>query len=179
MNLEDVQKILSIIDDSHFTEISLQIGDAHLVARKGTDGTTTSTTVHAPNGTVGTDPADGVGPAPAASPGAAASGAAGAHSPAAGTPPATVPADADAEDGILVRAPMLGVFYRAPAPGEPSFAAEGQRVEAGDTIGSIEVMKLFNSIKAGVPGTVVRFLAENGELVEFDQPLVLVRPEQP
>jgi acetyl-CoA carboxylase biotin carboxyl carrier protein len=71
---------------------------------------------------------------------------------------------------------MLGVFYRAPAPGEKPFVEVGQRVRADDTVCLIEVMKLFNSIRAGVDGEVVEILVENGGLVEFDQALIFIRP---
>jgi acetyl-CoA carboxylase biotin carboxyl carrier protein len=71
---------------------------------------------------------------------------------------------------------MLGVFYRAPAPGEKPFVEVGQRVRADDTVCLIEVMKLFNSIRAGVDGEVIEILVENGGLVEFDQALIFIRP---
>jgi acetyl-CoA carboxylase biotin carboxyl carrier protein len=72
---------------------------------------------------------------------------------------------------------MLGTFYRAPAPGEKPFVEVGQRVRADDTVCMIEVMKLFNSIRAGVDGEVVKILAENGGLVEFDQALIFIMPK--
>jgi acetyl-CoA carboxylase biotin carboxyl carrier protein len=91
------------------------------------------------------------------------------------------PADAGVtipEGMIAVRAPMLGVFYRASAPGENPFVEAGQRVRADDTVCLIEVMKLFNSIRAGVDGEIVQILAENGAMVEFDQPLIYIRPNK-
>ena len=80
------------------------------------------------------------------------------------------------EGTIAIRAPTLGVFYRASAPGEKPFVEVGQYVRADDTVCIIEVMKLFNSIRAGVDGEVVKILADNGELVEFDQPLIFIAP---
>jgi acetyl-CoA carboxylase biotin carboxyl carrier protein len=77
---------------------------------------------------------------------------------------------------VVIRAPMLGTFYRAPSPGEKPFVEVGQRVRADDTVCLIEVMKLFNSIRAGVDGEVVEILADNGGLVEFDQPLIFIAP---
>lgn len=89
--------------------------------------------------------------------------------------PASQAADAKVPEGaIAIRAPMLGTFYRAPGPGEKPFVEVGQRVRADDTICMIEVMKLFNSIRAGVDGKVVKILVENGSLVEFDQALIFV-----
>ena len=80
------------------------------------------------------------------------------------------------EGTMVIRAPTLGVFYQAPAPGEKPFVEVGQHVRADDTVCIIEVMKLFNSIRAGIDGEVVKILVENGELVEFDQPLIFIAP---
>ena len=71
---------------------------------------------------------------------------------------------------------MLGVFYRAPVPGEKPFVEVGQRVRADDTVALLEVMKLFNSIRAGLDGEVVKILVDNGTMVEFDQALIFVKP---
>jgi acetyl-CoA carboxylase biotin carboxyl carrier protein len=73
---------------------------------------------------------------------------------------------------------MLGIFYRASAPGEKPFVEVGQRVKADDTVCLIEVMKLFNSIRAGVDGEVVKICVENSALVEFDQVLICVKPSK-
>ena len=89
------------------------------------------------------------------------------------TPKATVP-----EGLIAVRAPMLGLFYRASAPDEKPFVEVGQRVRADDTVCLIEVMKLFNSIRAGVDGEIVKIPAENGAMVEFDEPLIYINPSK-
>ena len=78
---------------------------------------------------------------------------------------------------VALRAPMLGTFYRASAPGEKPFVEVGQQVRADDTVCLIEVMKLFSSIRAGVDGEVVKILADNGNLVEFDQPLIFIKPK--
>jgi acetyl-CoA carboxylase biotin carboxyl carrier protein len=71
---------------------------------------------------------------------------------------------------------MLGTWYAAPRPGAAPFVAVGQAVEADSAIGIIEVMKLMNSIVAGVAGTVVEVLVRDGQFVEFDQALLRVRP---
>jgi len=93
----------------------------------------------------------------------------------AGEPPA--PAQAGTGAGLVaVRAPMLGTFYRAPAPGEPPYVEPGDLVEEDDTIGLIDVMKLFTQIPAGVAGRVVEILAQNAALVEHGEPLLLIEP---
>jgi acetyl-CoA carboxylase biotin carboxyl carrier protein len=81
-----------------------------------------------------------------------------------------------AEGEIAIRAPMLGTFYRASAPGQPRFVEAGQHVKADDTLCLIEVMKLFNSVRAGVDGVVRSILAENGSLVEYNQILFVIAP---
>jgi acetyl-CoA carboxylase biotin carboxyl carrier protein len=75
---------------------------------------------------------------------------------------------------VAIRAPMLGTFYRSPAPGEPPFVEVGQHVRADDTVCLIEVMKLFSSIKAGADGVVKQIIPDNGSLVEFNQLLIVV-----
>ena len=82
------------------------------------------------------------------------------------------PVDADT---IAVRATISGTFYRAPNPGADAFCKVGDVVRSDTTLGMIEVMKLFTSVQAGVAGTVVRIVADNGALVELGQPLVLIR----
>lgn len=78
-----------------------------------------------------------------------------------------------------IKAPMLGIFYRASKPGAPPFVEVGDYVTEEDTVCIIEVMKLFNSIKAGVRGRVVKILVENNSMVEYDQPLFFVDPAGP
>ena len=82
------------------------------------------------------------------------------------------------EPGLLeVSAPMLGIFYRAPKPGEPPFIEVGSKVDEETVIGIIEVMKLMNSVHAGVKGEVVEIVAEDGGAVEYGEILIRVRPE--
>jgi acetyl-CoA carboxylase biotin carboxyl carrier protein len=76
---------------------------------------------------------------------------------------------------FVVRAPMIGTFYSAKAPGEPSFVELGTSVQQGDTLGLMEVMKLFNSLVAQAAGTVEAIFACNGDMVEFDQPVFAIR----
>ena len=161
LTYSDVQKILKMIDEAeHLNEIELVFGGFRLhVVRNGAGSSRPA--AMAP--TVSVQARERPPPSPpAAAPGP--SGAARAAAPA-------VP------DGVIaIRAPMLGTFYRASAPGEKPFVEVGQRVRADDTVCLIEVMKLFNSIRAGVDGEVVKILADNGGLVEFDQPLIFIAP---
>ena len=77
---------------------------------------------------------------------------------------------------VLVRAPMVGTFYRSPEPGAPPFVEPGTRVEADTTVCIIEVMKLMNSIPAGCTGVVTHVLVESAEPVEYGQPLLAIDP---
>jgi acetyl-CoA carboxylase biotin carboxyl carrier protein len=76
-----------------------------------------------------------------------------------------------------VSSPFLGIFYRAPKPGQPPFVELGSKVQEETIIGIIEVMKLMNSVRAGVRGEVIEILGENGALVEYGEILIRVRPE--
>jgi acetyl-CoA carboxylase biotin carboxyl carrier protein len=87
---------------------------------------------------------------------------------------ATQPASAAAPAGETIDAPMIGVFYRRPAPGAEVFAKPGDRVEADTTIGIIEIMKLMNPIAAGKAGVLGEFLATDAQAVEFGTPLVAI-----
>jgi len=156
----DVQAILKIIDAAeHLDEIELVHGGFRLrVVRNSSGGS------HRQTEAVPLSPPPGAGASvarPAPSP------------PAQPAPTAETPVP----DGLVaIRAPMLGTFYRASAPGEKPFVEVGQRVRADDTVCLIEVMKLFNSIRAGVDGEVVKILIDNAALVEFNQPLIFIAP---
>jgi acetyl-CoA carboxylase biotin carboxyl carrier protein len=86
-----------------------------------------------------------------------------------------VPAPAPADDDLLtIESPMLGMFYRAEAPGEPPFVEVGSIVEPDTIVCIIEVMKMMNSVPAGVAGKIVTICSENARLVEFGEPLFRV-----
>src|SRR5262249_49916127 len=113
-------------------------------------------------------------------PGAGAAGGLTQHAGAAANPshPVAEPSRRGAEelDGEIFKSPMVGTFYSAPAPDAEPFVKAGEKVKPEQTICIIEAMKVMNEIKAERPLTVVRILAQNGEPVEFGQPLFLVKP---
>ena len=86
------------------------------------------------------------------------------------------PTAATADCAVTIDAPMLGVFYRAPSPGAPPFVDVGTRIERDTIVCVIEVMKMMNSVPAGVVGTIAEVHVENAEAVEFGQPLFRVMP---
>ena len=150
---KDIDLIQSLLEDSQFDRLNLELDGVRVeLARSGARARPTRTSV----------------------PDAAARGAV---APAPAAPAQTRPRQSSEEGLVEVKAPLLGVFYRAPKPGEPPFVEVGDRVEEDSPIGIIEVMKLMNSARAGVRGTVVEILVPNGEMVEHGEALMLVRPE--
>jgi acetyl-CoA carboxylase biotin carboxyl carrier protein len=103
----------------------------------------------------------------------AAAPAAAAQPPAGTAPAAAAPPDAG-QDGHVVKAPMVGTFYRSPSPDAKVFVEVGQAVKEGDTICIIEAMKLMNEIEADASGVVKAILVENGQPVEYGQPLFIL-----
>jgi len=92
----------------------------------------------------------------------------------AGAAPGTTPTGAEEPPGHVVKSPMVGTFYRSPSPGAPSFIEQGAVVKPGDTLCIIEAMKLLNEIEAEVGGIVKKILVENGQPVEYGQPLFII-----
>ena len=161
---EDIRALISAFQSSDWDEMSLQYGDTRLdLTRNG----------HPPVGRQN-PPVAAVAAAPAAAPAAAIAPAAPATAAVAAAP--SGPTSVAHPDGQKVTSPSLGLFWRSPQPGAPSFVEVGQQVDAEDTVCIVEVMKLMNHVKAGVSGKVVAILVDNGAMVEFGQTLVVVEP---
>ena len=154
---DDVLHILKLIDESKFDYFQLEVGELKITVSKGE-----------PIPIAGTSQPTSISPAPP--PTAAAKPAA---APIA-TPAPTAKAAAIPAGHLAVTAPILGTFYVAPEPGAPPFVQVGQQVTEDTTCGLIEVMKVFNSVRAGVKGTIVEVVAANGGFVEFGQPLFII-----
>jgi acetyl-CoA carboxylase biotin carboxyl carrier protein len=90
--------------------------------------------------------------------------------------PSAAPAPASNDKTVKVNSPMVGTFYRSPAPDAKPFVQEGARIEAGQVFCIIEAMKLMNEIKSEVSGKIVKILLANGQAVEFGQPILVVDP---
>jgi acetyl-CoA carboxylase biotin carboxyl carrier protein len=148
LSVKDVAEIMRLLEESRFDRLSLEIDGVKLELERG-----------------GAAPRRAPAPRPAP----------------AAPPPPPQPASKPApvrEPGLLeVTSPLLGTYYRAPKPGEPPFVEVGDTVGEDTVIGIIEVMKLMNSVRAGVAGEIVEILAPNGELVEHGEVLMLVRPK--
>lgn len=150
VDIEIVRQLAAVLDDTQLTEIEVEDGDRRIrVARKAAQQVVAAAA-----------------PAPVAAAPAPAAAA-----PAAAAPAAPAPAASAAN---AVKSPMVGTAYLSPNPEAPAFVNVGQKVAAGDTLLIIEAMKTMNPITAPSAGTVTSVLVQNGQPVEFDQPLVVV-----
>jgi acetyl-CoA carboxylase biotin carboxyl carrier protein len=157
---------MKLVEQSSFDELTLEMDGIKLTLRRGANGAGGAPLIDA-------TPAAGVAGAPSGAPqgnkfAPAALASAGAGSDAA----RGAPADPNVKD---VPAPLLGSFYRAPKPGAPPFVEVGSTVEEDTVVAIIEVMKLMNTVRAGVRGTVTEILARDGVLVEYGETLLRVR----
>ena len=148
LSLADLDQIMKLFDQSNFSEMKLESGDLKLHLRK-------AGAVAAPMETTALPAPSSESPAP--------------------PPPAShsVPPPGPGEVDVL--SPLLGVYYRAPKPGEPPFVEIGQIVEADSIVGIVEVMKLMNTVRAGASGIITAIHAPNAEMVEYEQPLIRIR----
>lgn len=148
MDIRKIKKLIELLDESGVAEIEIKEGEESVRISR-----------HAPVSAA---------PAPVAMQ---------APMPAAAAPAVAEVAAAPAEEeipGHKITSPMVGTFYRSPSPGAPSFADVGKHVNEGDTLCIIEAMKILNQIEADVSGTVKAILVENGQPVEFGQPLFII-----
>jgi acetyl-CoA carboxylase biotin carboxyl carrier protein len=154
LTAKDVAEITRLLESSAFDELYLESDGWKLTIRRGhgAAGATAASAAAAPGESPPAAAETGSVPDPAA--------------------PAPVPADGTA----LVTAPMLGTFYRAPKPGAAPYVEAGMVVEPETIVGIIEVMKLMNTVRAGLRGTVLEVLAHDGSLVEYGEALLRVAP---
>jgi acetyl-CoA carboxylase biotin carboxyl carrier protein len=163
MELKEIQNLIKFVAKSGASEVKLEMDDVKITIRTGkTDGSgDTHYIQQVPAMTVPAQPQ-----AVAAAPADAAPKA-----------PADSSAAADEESKyVVVKSPIIGTFYRKPAPDKPVFKEVGDSVAVGDVLCVIEAMKLFNEIESEVSGKIVKVLVDDSSPVEFDQPLFLVDP---
>jgi acetyl-CoA carboxylase biotin carboxyl carrier protein len=151
MDLRKIKKLIDLLEESNLAELEIKEGEE--VVRLSRVPKSTAPVAAAP-----------VAVAAAPAPIAVAPVAAVIEAPVANALPA----------GHVVKAPMVGTFYASATPGTPAFVKVGQQVKAGETLGIIEAMKMFNQIEADVAGTVQAILVENGQPVEFDEPMFVI-----
>ena len=174
LDFSEIRQLLTTIAQTDIAEVTLKSDDFEITVKKAVStphqmlsvgqaplsGVATGLAINAPTPTVVppyVDVANRVDLAPVLAPSA--------------TPPSTIDSKF-----VEVNSPMVGTFYRASAPGEAPFIEVGGRIHKGDTVCIIEAMKLMNEIEAEVSGQVVEILVQNGEPVEYGQPLVRINP---
>lgn len=149
MDIRKVKKLIELLEESGIGEIEIKEGEESVRISRGVSGA----------------------PAPAPSPAVAPPPAPTLVAPAASAAPAEPESNSARAGGHVVKSPMVGTFYRSPSPSSPAFVEVGKTVKAGDILCIVEAMKMMNQIEADAPGTIEAVLVENGEPVEFDQPL--------
>jgi acetyl-CoA carboxylase biotin carboxyl carrier protein len=146
MDIRKVKKLIELLDESNVAEIEIHEGEESVrISRHGSGGPQFYAPAAAPA------------PAPAAAPAAAAQ-----------------PAAPDLDDASVARSPMVGTFYRSPSPGAKAYVEEGQQVKVGDILCIIEAMKILNQIESERAGVVKRIMVDNGQPVEYNQPLFVI-----
>lgn len=154
MDIRKVKKLIELLEESNISEIEIQEGEESVRISRHPNGATwqpQSMPQYAQ-------------PAPQQAP----------ASPTANTPAAEEEPAGNSYRGEAVNSPMVGTFYRSPAPGAKSFVEIGDTVKQGDTICIVEAMKMMNQIEADRDGVVEAILVEDGEPVEFDQPMIVL-----
>lgn len=176
LDFNELRELLAAIDQTDISELTLKSGDLELTVRKAPSASEMISSEIASRlaGDGGIAPQGVVDSLTVAPPTAGESTVAfvsGTESSSSSvSPPAIEP------KYEVVASPMVGTFYRAAAPGEPSFVEVGDRIRNGQTVCIIEAFKVMNELEAEVSGEVVEILAENGQAVEFGQPLIRVKP---
>lgn len=151
MDIRKVKKLIELLEESNINEIEIKEGEESVRISRGSS---VSAPIYQP-----APHYMSAAPAPAATQSA----------------PASAPAaEPSASTGHVIRSPMVGTFYGAPSPSSPAFTAIGKTVKAGDVICIVEAMKMMNQIEADKSGVVEAILVEDGQPVEFDQPLFTI-----
>ena len=150
MDIRKIKKLIELLEDSDVTEFEIREGEETLRISRGAQ------LVSAPPPAAWAPPPMGAAPV-------------------AGAPAAAAPPEVEeAMPGTLVESPMVGTFYRSSTPGQKAFIEIGQSVSKGDTLCIIEAMKIMNQIECEVSGTVRAILVEDGQPVEYGEPLVVI-----
>src|SRR5262252_8134621 len=159
MNQKELKELIDFLIERDIAELELERGDVKVRVKRGSNAAHATVTHHVP----AVAPSA---PLPVAS-----------AAPMAAAPvPATQPPASTEEELHTVKSPIVGTFYESPAPGAPPFVKPGDMVQAGQVLCIIEAMKLMNEIESDVTGEVVKRLVNNGQPVEYGQPLFAIRP---
>lgn len=155
MDIRKVKKLIELLEESNIDEIEIKEGEESVrISRNSGAALVAAQAAPAYAAPVAAAPAPAVAPA---------------------APAVEAPSPAPAApSGHRITSPMVGTFYRAPSPSSPPFVEVGQAVKVGDVVCIVEAMKMMNQIEADKAGTVEAILVDNGEPVEFDQPLIVI-----
>ena len=154
MDIRKIKKLIELVEESGITELEVQEEEGTVRISRAAPAVAPAAVQYAA--------APVVAPAPAAAP---------AQAPTAAT---SAPAASDELSGHLVRSPMVGTFYRSPSPEAKAFVEVGQSVKVGDALCIVEAMKMMNRIEADKAGVVKAILINDGDAVEFDEPLIVI-----
>ena len=154
MDIRKIKKLIELVEESGITELEVQEEEGTVRISRATPAVAPAAVQYAA--------APVVAPTPAAAP---------AQAPAAATP---APTTSNELSGHLVRSPMVGTFYRSPSPEAKAFVEVGQSVKVGDALCIVEAMKMMNRIEADKAGVVKAILINDGDAVEFDEPLIVI-----
>lgn len=160
MDLKEIQNLIKFVSNSGVAEVKLETGDIKITIRTTLEGNSPDIT-YVQQAPIQQALPQAAAPVQAAAPAA---------------PVAAAPAADDSAKYVTIKSPMIGTFYRKPAPDKPPFAEVGASISKGDVLCVVEAMKLFNEIEAEVSGKIVKILVDDMSPVEFDQPLFLVDP---
>jgi acetyl-CoA carboxylase biotin carboxyl carrier protein len=160
MDLKEIQNLIKFVAKSGATEVKLEMDDVKITIKTGSDSETTIIQ-QVPVANQIPQTAEPI------------SQLAGIQEASTATPTAQVDDDSKY---ITIKSPIIGTFYRKPAPDKPLFVEVGQTISEGDVLCVIEAMKLFNEIESEISGKIVKVLVDDASPVEFDQPLFLVDP---
>lgn len=164
MNQKEIKELIEFLIEKDIAEFELERGDVKMRIKRAGEASTSTTHYHA--AAAPPPQAQPYPPAPAPQ----------ASAPAAPAP--APPAPAKEEELFMVKSPIVGTFYEAPSPGSPPFFKVGDVVETGQILCIIEAMKLMNEIEADASGEIVKRLVNNGQPVEYGQPLFAIRPRK-
>lgn len=154
MDIRKIKKLIELVEESGITELEVQEEEGTVRISRAAPAVAPAAIQYAATPVVA--------PTPAAAP---------AQAPAVATP---APATSDELSGHLVRSPMVGTFYRSPSPEAKAFVEVGQSVKVGDALCIVEAMKMMNRIEADKAGVVKAILINDGDAVEFDEPLIVI-----
>ncbi|HZU33715.1 MAG TPA: acetyl-CoA carboxylase biotin carboxyl carrier protein [Candidatus Angelobacter sp.] len=166
MNQKELKELIDFLIEKDISEFELERGDVKVRIKRGMEAATSIVTQAVPVAPV--QIAAPVASIPVAQPAA----------PVASGPAAAPPAAPSAEELHTVKSPIVGTFYESPSPGSAPFVKPGDQVAAGQVLCIIEAMKLMNEIESDMAGEIVKMLVNNGQPVEYGQPLFAIRPRK-